>query len=75
EGANNNIVVNKAGILLTPPVGCGLLSGTFRARLLESGEIEEGILTQSDLVEAEEIYLVNSVRKWRRVRIDEGVVQ
>ncbi|MRR55944.1 MAG: aminodeoxychorismate synthase component I [Deltaproteobacteria bacterium] len=72
EGANNNIVVRKNGLLVTPPVTCGLLPGTFRAQLLESGEITEQILVPADLEQAEEIYLVNSVRKWRRVRLVTG---
>lgn len=75
EGANHNIVIRKAGILLTPQVNCGLLPGTFRAQLLESGEIQEAVVTRYDLLEAEEIFLINSVRRWRRVRIDEGGAQ
>jgi para-aminobenzoate synthetase/4-amino-4-deoxychorismate lyase len=69
EGASNNIVILKDGLLLTPPVSSGLLPGTFRAQLLESDEIVEGVILRSDLEEAEEIYLINSVRKWRRVRL------
>lgn len=75
EGANNNIVVRKGGLLVTPPVNCGLLPGTFRAQLLETGEITEQILMQADLEQAEEIYLVNSVRKWRQVRLVSGEPQ
>lgn len=75
EGASNNIVIRKAGTLLTPQVTCGLLPGTFRAQLLESGIIVEDIVTRADLLEAEEIFLINSVRRWRRVRFAEGVVQ
>ena len=37
EGANNNIVIRKDGILLTPPITCGLLPGTLRAHLIETG--------------------------------------
>ena len=69
EGANNNIVIRKDGILLTPPVICGLLPGTLRAQLLETGEVTEGVITQADVQQADEIYLINSIRKWRRVRL------
>ncbi|MRR06293.1 MAG: aminodeoxychorismate synthase component I [Deltaproteobacteria bacterium] len=72
EGANNNIVIGKDGILLTPPVTCGLLPGTLRAQLLATGEITEGVITQADVQQADEIYLINSVRKWRRVRLAGG---
>ncbi len=73
EGANNNIVIRKDGVLVTPPVTSGLLPGTYRAQLLETNEIVEGVIVRSDLEQAEEIYLVNSVRKWRRVRLVNGV--
>lgn len=72
EGANNNIVIRKDGMLLTPPITCGLLPGTFRAQLLEAGEIREQVLNSDDLEQADEIYLINSVRKWRKVRLVEG---
>jgi len=72
EGANNNIVIRKDGMLLTPPITCGLLPGTLRAQLLETGEIMERVLTPADLGQADEIYLINSVRKWRQVRLVNG---
>ena len=68
EGANSNIVALIEGKLLTPPLGSGLLPGTFREELLASGGIEERVLTRRDLEQAGAIYLINSVRKWRRVR-------
>lgn len=68
EGANNNLVIRKDGVLLTPPVISGLLPGTLRGQLLETAEISERVLFPADLELADEIYLINSVRKWRRVR-------
>jgi para-aminobenzoate synthetase/4-amino-4-deoxychorismate lyase len=52
--------------LLTPPLDCGLLPGTLRAELLERGEIAEAVLFPSDMERATEIWLINSVRGWRR---------
>lgn len=75
EGANNNIVIRKDGLLVTPPLTSGLLPGTFRAQLLETGEITEQVIMRSDLERADEIYLINSVRKWRRVRLVEGTAK
>jgi para-aminobenzoate synthetase/4-amino-4-deoxychorismate lyase len=72
EGANNNIVIRKDGILQTPPVTCGLLPGTMREQLLETGEVSEGVIMSADVEQADEIYLINSVRKWRRVRLAGG---
>ncbi|MFC1976004.1 aminotransferase class IV [Chloroflexota bacterium] len=60
-----NIVVELAGDLITPPVSCGLLAGTFRAWLLDQDEIREEIVTIDTLKQSERIYLINSVRKWR----------
>ncbi|MFC1498669.1 aminodeoxychorismate synthase component I [Verrucomicrobiota bacterium] len=64
ESTIANIVIEKAGKHITPPIKCGLLPGVFRGLLLERGEIEEGIITAEDVRDAEKIYLVNSVRKW-----------
>jgi len=59
-----NVVIEKNGRRLTPPVECGLLPGVFRGRLLASGEIEEAVITLDDLYRADRVYLINSVRKW-----------
>jgi len=55
---------------VTPPVSCGLLAGTFRDELLEKGEIEERAVSLSDLKRAKAVWLINSVRKWRRVSVN-----
>jgi para-aminobenzoate synthetase/4-amino-4-deoxychorismate lyase len=59
-----NIVVYLDGRLFTPPVGCGLLPGTFRAWLLDQGMISERIISLEELGKNERIYLINSVRRW-----------
>jgi len=69
ESTVANVVIEKNGQLLTPPVRCGLLAGVFREWLLENGEIREGILTLKDLKSAGRVYLINSVRKWIPVEI------
>ena len=70
EGANSNVVALLDGELVTPPIDCGLLPGVFRGELLAQGTIKERVLTRRDLEEATEIHLINSVRKWRRVRLE-----
>jgi para-aminobenzoate synthetase/4-amino-4-deoxychorismate lyase len=72
EGANNNIVIRRGKEMLTPKMECGLLPGTFRQFLLNAGEIREGTITSHELESADEIYLINSVRKWRRVYLLRG---
>ncbi|MFC1561260.1 aminodeoxychorismate synthase component I, partial [Candidatus Latescibacterota bacterium] len=69
ESCIANIIVKINGELLTPPVECGLLPGTFRAWLLDRGEVKEKILTIDALKKAEEIYVINSVRKWQHAVI------
>ena len=68
EGTISNLVIRKEGRLITPPVECGLLAGTFREHLLKRGEIEEGIISVEELNAAKEVFLINSVRKWRKAR-------
>ncbi len=69
EGAHHNLVARFAGELVTPPLGCGVLPGVFREELLERGEIREEVIPTAWLASAEELFLINSVRKWRRVRL------
>ncbi len=62
EGSRCNIVVRKGDSFITPPVSSGLLNGCYRQHLLDKGEVMEGALKMSDLYEADEIFLCNSVR-------------
>lgn len=66
EGVNNNIVARIDNELVTPPLSSGILPGVFREELLAMGEITERGILKEELEAAKEIYLVNSVRKWRR---------
>jgi para-aminobenzoate synthetase/4-amino-4-deoxychorismate lyase len=66
ESCIANVVVELNGRKVTPPVSCGLLAGTFRDELLARGEIEEQVVMLDDLKRADSIWLVNSVRKWRK---------
>jgi len=64
ETTLGNIVVEMGGRKVTPPVGAGLLPGTFREELLERGDIVEGRVTLDDLKSASRVWIVNSVREW-----------
>lgn len=70
EGNYHNLVVKLDGCLLTPPLASGLLPGVLREELLQRGEISEQILLPGDLRRAEEMWLVNSVRGWRRCALE-----
>ncbi len=69
EGTIANLVIRIDGQPLTPPVACGLLPGTYRQELLDSGAITERVLRPEDLAEAEAVYLINSVRRWVEVEL------
>jgi para-aminobenzoate synthetase/4-amino-4-deoxychorismate lyase len=64
-----NLVVEMDGKLYTPPICCGLLAGTFRAYLLETGQVEEKAIRVEELKDCKKVFLVNSVRKWQSVRV------
>jgi len=66
ESTIANLVVEEAGHgrRVTPPIDCGLLPGTFRAELLEAGEVSEARVTVEQLRRAPRFWLVNSVRGW-----------
>jgi para-aminobenzoate synthetase/4-amino-4-deoxychorismate lyase len=68
ESCIANLVVELDGRKVTPPSACGLLAGTFRAELLERGEIAERVVTLDDLNRADAVWLINSVRRWQPAR-------
>ncbi|MGB2599022.1 MAG: aminodeoxychorismate synthase component I [Candidatus Omnitrophota bacterium] len=65
EGAISNIIIQKGGNWWTPPVSSGLLAGVYREYLLETQEIplKEKVLYLEDLLDADAVFLINSVRK------------
>jgi para-aminobenzoate synthetase/4-amino-4-deoxychorismate lyase len=69
ESTFANVVIEKNGERLTPPVSSGLLNGTFRSHLVDSGKIREAVLTRDDLWSADNVFLINSVREWMEVRM------
>ena len=64
-----NLVVELNGQWLTPPISCGVLAGTFRAYLMETGQVLEKAITIDQLNKCTKIFRVNSIRKWQRVEI------
>jgi para-aminobenzoate synthetase / 4-amino-4-deoxychorismate lyase len=61
-----NVVFRLQGELLTPPVACGLLPGTYRAWLLDRNIIGEKIITLDDIKRCDSVFVINSVRKKRK---------
>jgi para-aminobenzoate synthetase / 4-amino-4-deoxychorismate lyase len=66
ESTIANLVLRIDGELWTPPLGAGLLPGVLRAELLHAGRVWERTLRPADLAGAGEVWLVGSVRGWRR---------
>ncbi len=64
EAAHFNLVVERDGRRVTPALSSGLLPGTLRAELLETGVLTEAVLTPDDLRGASRLWLINSVRGW-----------
>jgi len=69
ESSIANVVVPIEGELFTPPIECGLLAGTFRNHLLAEGKIKERVITLQELHGMKELFLINSIRKWKSVLI------
>jgi len=77
EGAISNIFFVKNGVVKTPKAACGLLEGTMRAEVIErlkslEVEVEEGSYTLEELMEAEEVFLTNSLMEIMPVGDIEG---
>jgi para-aminobenzoate synthetase/4-amino-4-deoxychorismate lyase len=65
ESTIANLAVRLGGRWVTPPVESGLLPGSYRARLVREGTLQERRVTVVELRGAEEVALVSSVRGWR----------
>ena len=65
EATLANVVVPLGRQFYTPPRHAGLLAGTLRAELLAAGKIVERVITKNELLQAPEIFLINSVSGWR----------
>ncbi len=72
ETSIGNLVLKIDGKLYTPSIRLGILSGIYRQHLLETGQVEEKVLTFSDLVQAEAIYACNAVRGLYELSVKES---
>ena len=63
EGAITNIFIRKEDVWFTPPVTSGILAGIYRGYFINTSDnVKETIVTINDLLTADELKLVNSVR-------------
>ena len=70
EGAISTLFIRKGAKFLTPPIHCGLLHGIFRSYFLATRPfVTERVLMLRDLLEADMVYVANSVRGIRAAAV------
>lgn len=63
EGTITNVFADLGdGVLVTPPVRCGLLPGILREEFLETGKAREAVLKPDQLSTAKALFVGNSLR-------------
>ena len=75
EGSYTNIFLQKQGILITPPVSCGLLPGVLRNYLLRQFPefLVEKPFTRKEIEQADALYVGNSVRGLVQVQLEKRI--
>ncbi|MHA6481506.1 aminotransferase class IV [Paenibacillus sp. strain BS8-2] len=68
EGIVSNLFFLRGGIVRTPAIETGILPGVTRARVLELAReagyaVEEGLYSWEELLDAEEVWLTNSIQE------------
>lgn len=69
EGCISNLFFVKEGRVMTPSLETGCLPGVMRAEIMDRIEVEEGCWPMEILLEAEEIWLSNALRRLRYVKV------
>jgi len=62
ETTIGNLILEIKGNLYTPPAHLPILDGIYRRHLLETGQVEEKLLTLKDLGVADQVYACNALR-------------
>lgn len=70
EASASNLLIQRDGMLLTPPVAEGALPGIARSVLLDMRLAREQALTRADLLAAEAVVLVSSLSVREAVSLD-----
>ena len=68
EFTRGNVFLEQDGVLLTPPLACGLLPGVLRGELLQSGRAREAVLTREQAAAGGRWWFGNSLRGLLPVR-------
>ena len=70
ETTIGNLAVQINGTWYTPPITDGVLPGTYRAQLLDDGQLRERSISTEDLRRADDLAVINSVQGWRTALVD-----
>ena len=62
ESTIANIIIKQNNEFYTPPVSCGLLEGVYRKNMINENKLKEKILTIDEVMNADEVNLINSIR-------------
>ncbi|MBU1098139.1 MAG: bifunctional anthranilate synthase component I family protein/aminotransferase class IV [Bacteroidetes bacterium] len=71
EGCISSLIIKKNNKYYTPPISSGILDGCYRQYFLDNNNnVFEKSIFMDDLIEADEIFLCNSVRKMVKILFD-----
>jgi len=70
EGSRSTVYLQQDGQWYTPPLACSVLPGIVRQRLLESGQVQERVLTRQALLSAQAWRVSNAVHGWVEAGFD-----
>ena len=65
-----NLAARMGNAWVTPPVASGCLPGTYREELIDRGTLTERRMSVADLMAADEVAVINSVRGWRTAKLE-----
>ena len=65
-----NLAARMGNAWVTPPVASGCLPGTYREELIDRGTLTERRMSLADLMAADEVAVINSVRGWRTAKLE-----
>ena len=69
ETTIGNLAVEIDGAWWTPPVAAGLLPGSYRAELIDTGRLTERPITIAEIKNASGLARVNALRGWETLQL------
>ncbi len=70
ETTIGNLAAQINGTWYTPPIIDGLLPGTYRAHLVDAGQLRERSISTEEFRRADDLAVVNSIQGWRTALVD-----